>query len=220
MNFSSRGRDIVLSLIGMSGSGKTYWSDKLAECGFQRVSCDELIEERLAPELPRNREPGVRGMADWMGPPESDGFREREAHYLTSEIEVVRDVIRQLEKGAGPAVIDTTGSFVYLGDAICRRLRGLSTIVYLEASSSEHALLIERYLQDPKPVIWGEHFSRDPGESLEAAIARCYPQLLAYRKGFYEKYAHVRVPIAQLRGGGLDGYGFLEFVKALAAHGP
>ncbi len=219
MSFGPRGRDTVLSLIGMSGSGKTYWSGKLAECGFRRVSCDELIEERLAPELPKNREPGVRGVAHWMGTPESDAFREREARYLACEAEVMRDVIRQLEMGVGPSVIDTTGSVVYLGDAICRRLVELSTIIYLEASPSEHATLIKCYLENPKPVIWGEHFTRDPGESLEAAIARCYPQLLAHRKGLYEKYAHVRVPLARLRGGGLDGYGFLEFVKALAARG-
>ena len=36
-----------LSLIGMSNSGKSYWSKKLEDYGFKRFSSDDYIEEIL-----------------------------------------------------------------------------------------------------------------------------------------------------------------------------
>ena len=36
-----------ISIVGMSGSGKTYWSKKLESEGFKRFCCDDLIEEKL-----------------------------------------------------------------------------------------------------------------------------------------------------------------------------
>jgi len=35
-----------LSLIAMSGSGKSYWSAKLAKRGFRHFDCDQMIAAR------------------------------------------------------------------------------------------------------------------------------------------------------------------------------
>jgi shikimate kinase len=112
--------------------------------------------------------------------------------------------------------LDTTGSIVYTGQEICRRMQGLTTVVYLEASLAEEELLIKRYLSDPKPVLWGDQFVQRSGESTKDAIARCYPQLIAQRKKLYEDYAHRVVSMGRLRNANLDARGFLELLDGQA----
>ena len=55
-----------LSLIGMSGSGKSHWSKKLTAYGFKAFHCDDLIEELLTEDLL-----GADGIplsvGEWMG---------------------------------------------------------------------------------------------------------------------------------------------------------
>ncbi len=200
----------------MSGTGKTYWSEKLAACAFQHISCDGLIEDKLRSELIGRGYRGIHGVAEWMGWPDADTFQVREAKYLACEQEVMREVIQRLKHDPEPnLVIDTTGSVIYSGDENCRALPELSTVVYLEASPTERTRLIQRYLESPKPVVWGQHFSKRENETLEAAIVRCYPQVLAYREGLYARYAHLTVPISLLGQSTLDGNGFLELVKRL-----
>ena len=46
-----RGKLSRLALVGMSGSGKTFWTKKLAAAGWRSVCCDDLIEQRLAQRL-------------------------------------------------------------------------------------------------------------------------------------------------------------------------
>ena len=57
-----------ISLIGMAGAGKTYWSIKLAQQGFRRFCCDDLIAAKLAPDLKRP-DGSTMGMGEWMGFP-------------------------------------------------------------------------------------------------------------------------------------------------------
>ena len=40
-----------LSLIGMAGAGKSFWSGRLGLKGFNVFCCDELIAEKLGSEL-------------------------------------------------------------------------------------------------------------------------------------------------------------------------
>ncbi len=42
---------IQLSLIGMSGAGKSHWSKRMESLGFKMYSCDDLIAERLGQKL-------------------------------------------------------------------------------------------------------------------------------------------------------------------------
>src|SRR5208337_3947998 len=72
-------------------------------------------------------------------------------------------------------------------------------IVYLAASADEQQLLIRRYLEDPKPVLWRGAFHPKPGEAARDAVARCYPALIAARRQSYEALAHCTVPVAGLR---------------------
>lgn len=208
---------IALSLIGMSGAGKSYWAQKLAAAGFRVISIDDRIEEKLAPELAAGGYRGIGGVAAWMGWPTDTTYRERESEYLECEISSMNEALDEMQSaGEEGIVLDTTGSVAYTGEEICRRMQSLTTVIYLEASPAEEQLLISRYLSDPKPVLWGDQFMERPGESAHDAIARCYPQLIAHRKQMYARYARRTIPMEQLRNEGLDARSFLELIQGHA----
>src|SRR5206468_2221630 len=150
----------------MSGAGKTFWTKKLAAHGCAAVSCDDRIEERLAPRLARGGYTGINGVAAWMGWPDSASYGERESQYLGDEIQVLDEALTSLERDRGCSMIlDTTGSVIYAGNNLLYRLRKQMTVVYLAASPAERQLLIERYLGDPKPVLWRGAFVPKKGET-------------------------------------------------------
>jgi shikimate kinase len=207
---------IKLSFIGMSGVGKSHWSQNLAGAGFRVISIDDRIEKRLAPELAAGGHQGIGGVAAWMGWPDDPAYAEREKKYLECEVRSMGKALAEIEATEEGAILDTTGSVVYTGDEICRRMQSLTTVVYLEATPAEEELLIARYLSDPKPVLWGDQFDQHPGESTHDAIARCYPQLIAHRKKLYERYAHRIVSMDHLHNVNLNARGFLELLEGQA----
>jgi hypothetical protein len=111
-------------------------------------------------------------------------------------------------------VLDTTGSVIYTGNNLLRRLRRQMRIVYLLASAQEQQLLMERYLRDPKPVLWRGAFQAKKGESPGETVARCYPTLIAARSQSYEALAHSTVAVAELRDASVDPAAFLSKVHA------
>jgi shikimate kinase len=208
---------IKLSLIGMSGAGKSHWAQKLAVAGLRVISIDDRIENKLAPELAAGGYCGIEGVAAWMGWPDQPAYREREHKYLTYEIESMGEALNEIESSAGEGILlDTTGSVVYTGEETCRRLQALTTVVYLAVPLAEEANLIARYLSDPKPVLWGDQFEQRPGESAKEAVARCYPLLIAHRKKLYERLAHRIVSLTRLEGLKLHARGFLELLDSEA----
>jgi shikimate kinase len=189
-----------IALIGMSGAGKTFWTKRLAARGRLSVSCDDRIEERLKSRLAAGGHAGINGVAAWMGWPDSATYAQRENDYLTEEISVLDEVLTQLEGDrARDLILDTTGSVIYTGNNVLMRLRRQMTVVYLAASVEEQQLLIERYLTDPKPVLWRGAFQPKKGEAPRETVARCYPALIAARRQSYEALAHCTVPVAELQ---------------------
>src|SRR6202035_3701498 len=190
-----------LALIGMSGSGKSFWTKKLAAAGWRSVCCDDLIEERLAPRLAAGGYSGINGVAAWMGWPDSMTYVQREAEYLAEEIGVMDEFLSGLEKETSgtPIVLDTTGSVIYAQNNILMRLRRQMTVVHLANTENEQRLLVERYLNDPKPVLWRGTFHVKDQETPRETVARCYPLLIAARKKSYEMLAHCAVQVSDLR---------------------
>jgi shikimate kinase len=202
-----------LALIGMSGTGKTFWSKRLAQTGCPAFCCDDRIEQRLRTRLGGGFA-GTSGVASWMGWPDSPSYAQREAEYLAQEIATLDEVLTDLVRNpARQLILDTTGSVIYTGNNLLLRLRRHMTIVYLAASSAEQQLLIERYLTDPKPVLWRGAFQPKKDETPRETVARCYPTLVAARRQSYEALAHCRVPVAELRDATLDAAAFLARVK-------
>jgi hypothetical protein len=206
-------RPLRLALIGMSGAGKTFWTKKLAADGHPAVSCDDRIEQRLAPRLAADGYSGINGVAAWMGWPDSVKYAGRESEYLAEEIHTLDEILTALVKQPQKSlVLDTTGSMIYAGNNLLLRLRRQMSIVYLAASSDEQQLLTERYLNDPKPVLWCGAFQPKPGEKPRETVARCYPALIAARRQSYEALAHCTLQIAALRDASLDAGAFLRMI--------
>jgi hypothetical protein len=178
------------------------------------VSCDARIEQRLSKDLEPFGLGGIGAVAAWMGWPDHPAYRERERKYLGAEITVMNEVLDEVERDAQrELVLDTTGSVIYTGDTIRERLRRRMTVVCLAASGEEQTLLVERYLSDPKPVLWRDAYQPLPGESSRETVARCYPALIESRRKLYENYAHCVLPMRELHGAHLDARGFLERVE-------
>jgi shikimate kinase len=193
-------RPLRLAMIGMSGAGKSHWTKNLAAHGCPTVCCDDEIESRLARVLQSGGYTGINGVAAWMGWPDSPTYAEREAQYLAEEIATLDQVLSDLEKDSKrELVLDTTGSVIYTGNNILLRLRRQMTVIYIASSPDEQQLLIERYLQDPKPVLWRGVFQPRPRETPHDTVARCYPALIAARRQSYEALAHLTVATASLR---------------------
>ncbi len=93
-----RDKPLRLALIGMSGAGKTFWTKKLAASGYPAISCDDVIEQKLAPRLAAGGYAGINGVAAWMGWPDSASYTAREAEYLAEEMHALDEVLTELEK--------------------------------------------------------------------------------------------------------------------------
>jgi hypothetical protein len=215
-------KPLRLALIGMSGAGKSYWTTRIAAASYPAISCDTQIESRLKPALESGGYSGINGVAAWMGWPHLPTYSDREAAYLSEEIAVLDEVLTSLEKNPDrDLVLDTTGSVIYAGNHLLYRLRKQMLVIYLAASRDEQQLLIQRYLEDPKPVLWRGAFQARPGEDPKATVARCYPALIGARRQSYEALAHCSIPVAELREPFLpeeshskrSGSAFLEMIR-------
>jgi hypothetical protein len=203
-----------LALIGMSGAGKTFWAKRLAQAGHPSLSCDDRIEQRLRPRLDSGGHSGITGVAAWMGWPDSPSYAAKEAEYLAEETANLGEVLTELERDPSKElVLDTTGSVIYVGTNLLLRLRRQMTVVYLAASREEQQLLIDRYLTDPKPVLWRGAFQPRAGETPHDTVARCYPVLIEGRRRSYEALAHCTLPVAELHDPSLDARGFLSKIQ-------
>ncbi|HWN74352.1 MAG TPA: hypothetical protein VNO13_01325 [Candidatus Udaeobacter sp.] len=215
-------KPLRLALTGMSGAGKSYWTSRIAAAGYPAISCDTQIEGRLKPALETGGYSGINGVAAWMGWPHLPTYVDREAAYLSEEIAVLDEVLTGLEKNPDrDLVLDTTGSVIYVGNHLLHRLRKQMLVVYLAASRDEQQLLIQRYLEDPKPVLWRGAFQARAAEDPKETVARCYPVLIGARRQSYEALAHCSIPVADLRepslreeaDKNLEGAGFLEKIR-------
>jgi shikimate kinase len=203
-----------LALVGMSGAGKTFWTKKLAAEGWTAISCDDCIEQKLASRLAAGGHAGINGVAAWMGWPDNPKYAEREAQYLEEEIHTLGEALTGLERDSDKSVVlDTTGSVIYAGNNLLLRLRRRMTVVYLAASAEEQQLLIERYLSDPKPVLWRGAFKPKTGETPRETVARCYPMLMSARRQSYEALAHCTLQVAELRDPAFDTAEFLSRIQ-------
>lgn len=200
-----------ISLIGMSNVGKTRRAKSLvadSSLNFLWLHGDDLIEAKLKPFLEGKGFSGVDGVAAWMGQPYEARYPEMQRLFLKFEESAMAEIDFSIDKNI---VVDTTGSVIYLPQHVPQRLKENTIIIYLEATEDVKKLLFERYISNPKPVIWGSSFSRNNMETELEALKRCYPLLLEYRATRYKQLSDITIPHHVLRD--TSGRQFLEEVR-------
>lgn len=184
-----------ISLIGMSGSGKSKWSVKLSELGFKRFCCDDMITQKLVTEL-AGTDGTIMELGEWMGFPYEPQYEERESKYLKYEIEALSEIIESIEKKKHiekNIVVDTTGSSIYAGEEILRRLCQCTTVIHLSTPPEVQELMLKSYLENQRPVLWRDFFKKQPNEKYEETLARCYPDFLSHREQLYKQCKDITV---------------------------
>lgn len=197
---------LLISLVGMSGIGKSYWSKNLEQYGFERFGCDDLIVKALGYS-------GIQDVAKWMGYPFDPQYKDTSKQYLKMEEEVMNGIMEEIERSeAQRVVIDTTGSLVYLGESILDRLSAMTHVVYLETPPDDLKKMYDVFLAFPKPIIWGTSFRQIDGEGGKEALERCYPDLLTYRTKRYRELAHITLRYEDLH---TPGFTTEQFIQAI-----
>jgi len=102
-------------------------------------------------------------------------------------MESMREALDEVEaSGEDGIVVDTTGSVVYTGERYAAAPAPHDGRV--PRGNRWRRRNLDRAIPvDPKTRPLGDLFSERPGELAKDAVARCYPQLLAYRKQLYER---------------------------------
>lgn len=186
---------LVLSFIGMSNIGKTYWSEKFSGIGFKHLNCDDLIEAKLSPVLKKLGYLGVADVSRWMGQPYDERFFANQQKYLALEKKIMENILTQIKnREKQNTVIDTTGSVIHINENICFNLKQYSLIVYIKADENMKGEMFKQYCKKPKPVIFGKVFNIKRKETNKQALKRCYRELLDLRGALYTKYADVIIP--------------------------
>lgn len=204
---------MFLSLVGMSGIGKSYWAGRLAGQGFVRFDCDGLIAEQLglATTEPEN---AVEALGSWSGLPTESRYQRMIDRYLACEIRVMNEILAAMAHvPAGTnLVIDTTGSVIYTGREILNHLRRQTHIVYLKTTAEIHAQMLQAYLAAPRPLVWQGLFQQATEEPLEQAFQRNYANLLTSRHQQYQQLCHLALDYEAHHRPGLTPADFLQMV--------
>lgn len=184
-----------IGLLGMSGVGKTYWSNQLKQSGFECFHCDNMIAAQLQQELgqPLNT---VYDLGAWMGLPDQTGFAARERKYLDLECRTLTQITDRLAHRTSPKnnlVVDMTGSAIYAGQETLARLRRHVRFVYLAITPAVQAQMLAEYIRRPRPLIWSGLYQPEPEQDRAAALRRCYPALIAYRQVKYELLSDIKL---------------------------
>lgn len=207
LNKGKRKHNIIF--LGMSGTGKTRWSRLLAEkFNYDHFEVDELISGSDAfKDIVR----GIGGqdeaekLGKYFGRPWGDDFREKEKKYLAIEQEVMS---RRFPPGS---ILDLTGSAIYHPEQM-RKIAKTGLVIYLVVNGNDKKEMLHVYVKNPKPVCWNGNFNRKQDEGNEAALERCFSEMINEREKLYEEYADIKIPYGFLKGIN-DANEFVEHVK-------
>ena len=108
-NAKSRKHSIIF--LGMSGSGKTYWSKKLAgKFRLSHVEFDELIGKSMELSKLIEKYPGkdsAEKLGNYFGKPWNKEYKSKEDKFLSIEKKILS------KKYPNGTILDLTGSAIY-----------------------------------------------------------------------------------------------------------
>ncbi|MCB1529928.1 MAG: ATPase [Rhodospirillales bacterium] len=171
----------VITLMGMSGVGKTYLSTMLAGQGWKHYSCDYEIGTRyLGDEIVRTLS-AARGesvqneitaenlsmLSEYvgrLGDPRKGGlpleeFKRRQQKYFEAEcrsLSKLKEVVQQAHQDGFTSVVnDSTGSLCEIDDkTLLDSIDENSLIVYIKANAEEEKEVLKRAQDYPKPLFF------------------------------------------------------------------
>jgi dephospho-CoA kinase len=177
----------VITLMGMSGVGKTYLSLMLSEQGWYHYSCDlEIGTNILGKEIEETLNEPNRVTADdlsqlsnyvsRLGDLPYDEFKRRQQKYLEAECGSLKKLPQIVEKakaqGFQNVLNDSTGSLCEIDDdLLLDTVDENSLIVYIKANAEEEKAVLQRAQDYPKPMFfsperfdyWVSEYSADKG---------------------------------------------------------
>lgn len=177
----------VITLMGMSGVGKTYLSLMLGKQNWFHYSCDfEIGAKILKLEIETTLGEKNKITADDLsqlsryvgqlgqGGLSYDEFKRRQNKYIEAECQSLRelkDVVRGATSNGYKNIInDSTGSFCEINDdVLLDSVDENSLIVYIKASAQEEKEVLKRAQDYPKPMFfsperfdfWVEEYKAD-----------------------------------------------------------
>ena len=154
----------AISLIGMSGVGKSYFSMRLAEWGWGHYSCDVEIGKDLLGLDREMKADDISALHAFLGLPgdETKGglplgeYKRRQRLYKNAEIVSLMTLGQRIRGAEGDNFVnDSTGSLVEITNSDVIDFVGQHTkIVYIKGSGDQEAALIKRATEYPKPIYY------------------------------------------------------------------
>ena len=151
----------AITLVGMSGVGKTHFAAKLERWGWRNHSCDYFIgAEKLKLEVTPQDLSALSAFIGKLGDPKKGGlplaeFKARQKLYYDAECDSLDAACDLAEDAAQNFVNDASGSLCEIEDeALIARLAERTLFVYIEASEQENARILERARNYPKPLFF------------------------------------------------------------------
>lgn len=165
-----------ITLLGMSGAGKTYITSMLDGFGWDSYSCDYMIGSKyLKSELDAVSQSGVTAqnisaLSAFIGKigDESKGgfaqslFRKRQQAYYDAECQAIAQALIIADHAKGHFIHDSTGSLCEIEDQdLIRKIGERTLFVYLKTSVEDEKLVLQRAQDYPKPLFFPVAFLDD-----------------------------------------------------------
>jgi hypothetical protein len=215
----------AVTVMGMSGAGKTHASLMLAAQGWRHYSCDYMIGTKFLniPGVTREDLRPLSAFVGQVGDPAFGGlpleeFRPRQQLYYDAECQSLREAMDEIaQAGQQNFINDSTGSLCEIADRDLLDFVGSRTLfVYIKASPEEEMEILDRARHYPKPLFfppdrfdgWLDSFMREKDiaaveEIVPDEFSRwVFPHLFASRLPKYQALADrygVTVPSAEFK---------------------
>ncbi|NQZ13419.1 MAG: ATPase [Alphaproteobacteria bacterium] len=165
----------VITLMGMSGVGKTYLSCLLGQQGWKHYSCDyeigtQFLGEEISQTLGEDNRVTTEDLsqlseyvsrlgAEEQGGLSYDEFKRRQQVYYNAEcasLKALKDIVRNAhDEGFTHVINDSTGSLCEIDDeTLIESIDENSLIVYIKASEKEEHAVLRRAQEYPKPLFF------------------------------------------------------------------
>ena len=206
----------AVTLIGMSGAGKSHISCQLEGWGWYNYSCDYIIgADYLKDELPNAEDfstEDISALSEYLGrlgSPDHGGFlldkfKQRQKAYYDAEVSALFAMGEVLEKAQTDFVHDSTGSLCEIvNEEVMEKIGQETLFVYLKTDEVEERKVLQRAYDYPKPLFFPPAFLEEKleqfftefgisgvGEMHPDDFSRwVFPKLFESRKPKYQRLA-------------------------------